>query len=300
MTPPPPEGHPGSKRILSWFVSYWCLSRQFQFSLSAAALDMYLFGWHYWWRHGPVRRSASLPGAAASTRWPRLPRGTAHGQARRWSAGRLHNRKVGHVTSGHGRMNWYIPILNVCFSLKLTCRNTFRHSFAFLRTNSTGLPHPPCIYHVRTVYTYIRWYKSDRNMGGRGEVNQREVREATVHKMGQNYQHEWMYLQSIKSVKHLPQSRFYRIFKNSRHLGFLCLFRYLVHASGLLLKLVNSNEHPKSEQELNFRRLKVYSFSTRHVTKRSSWWEQLTRKTSFWRMPIKSWVRIVSISRAWR
>ncbi len=36
-------------------------------------------------------------------------------------------------------------------------------------------------------------------------VNFSPVREATVHKMGQKYQHEWMYLQSIKSVKHLPQ-----------------------------------------------------------------------------------------------
>jgi len=28
-------------------------------------------------------------------------------------------------------------------------------------------------------------------------------------KMGQKYQHEWVYLQSIKSVKHLPQSPFF-------------------------------------------------------------------------------------------
>ncbi len=38
--PPPPEGHP------AWFVSYGCLSPQFQASLSAAALGMYFFGYH--------------------------------------------------------------------------------------------------------------------------------------------------------------------------------------------------------------------------------------------------------------
>jgi len=33
-----------SMRTLSWFVSYRRLSRQFQFSLSAAALGKYLYG----------------------------------------------------------------------------------------------------------------------------------------------------------------------------------------------------------------------------------------------------------------
>ncbi len=39
-----PRRHLDSKRTLSWFVSYRRLSPQFQFSLSPAALDMYLYG----------------------------------------------------------------------------------------------------------------------------------------------------------------------------------------------------------------------------------------------------------------
>ncbi len=35
----PPEGHPGQLATFSWFVSYRCLSSQFQFSLSAVTLE---------------------------------------------------------------------------------------------------------------------------------------------------------------------------------------------------------------------------------------------------------------------
>ncbi len=39
--------------------------------------------------------------------------------------------------------------------------------------------------------------------GGGGGLNWREGRAALVHKRGRKYQHDWLYLQSINSVKHL-------------------------------------------------------------------------------------------------
>ncbi len=62
-------------------------------------------------------------------------------------------------------------------------------------------PPPPPPY---TLNTY-----SHREGGERGESYTREkVIRATVHKLGQKYQHDRLYLQSIKSYKHLPQSPF--------------------------------------------------------------------------------------------
>ncbi len=55
----------------------------------------------------------------------------------------------------------------------------------------TPRPHTVCMY---TLYVYF-------GKGGRvGEV--RDNREATVHKKGRKYQYDWLYLQSINSIKH--------------------------------------------------------------------------------------------------
>jgi hypothetical protein len=45
LWPPHPKAILNSMRTLMWFVSYRCLSHQFQFSLSAATLGIYLYGW---------------------------------------------------------------------------------------------------------------------------------------------------------------------------------------------------------------------------------------------------------------
>ncbi len=37
---------------------------------------------------------------------------------------------------------------------------------------------------------------------GRGELTREKVREAIVHKAGRKYQHDWLYLHSINSIKH--------------------------------------------------------------------------------------------------
>ncbi len=59
--------------------------------------------------------------------------------------------------------------------------------------------------------------------GGRGQ-SERRLREAPIHKMGQKYQHVWMYLQSVKSVKYLTQSPFTGQFERKADiLGFVSL-----------------------------------------------------------------------------
>ncbi len=62
-------------------------------------------------------------------------------------------------------------------------------------------PHAPCLHIL-----YFDTGKGGRE-GGRVEPERRlECQQFT--KLGRKYQHDWMYLQSINSDKHLPQSRF--------------------------------------------------------------------------------------------
>jgi hypothetical protein len=64
-----------SKRTLSWFVSYWRLSSQFQFSLSAATLG-YLSQWVGRWQHIDVKKERGVTtdshAAVASSWWSQL------------------------------------------------------------------------------------------------------------------------------------------------------------------------------------------------------------------------------------
>jgi hypothetical protein len=52
--------------------------------------------------------------------------------------------------------------------------------------------HPP------QPHTVCKYYTFTLGMGG----GQRERRGATEHKRGRKYQHEWLYIQSINSIKH--------------------------------------------------------------------------------------------------
>ncbi len=69
-----------------------------------------------------------------------------------------------------------------------------------------------------TLHTCIQYIYSHRE-GERRRANQREAREAMLHEAGRKYQQDWLYLQSINSIKH--QIR--------RHLGFGVFYSYLIH-----------------------------------------------------------------------
>ncbi len=57
-----------------------------------------------------------------------------------------------------------------------------------------------------TLYSCIQYTYSHRERGGEESWNIEKVRGAT--KLGQKYQHDLLYLQSINSDKYLPQSPF--------------------------------------------------------------------------------------------
>jgi len=83
---------------------------------------------------------------------------------------------------------------------KLTCKGTLRQVFICLRPR-TPYPSPPY-----TLSTCIQYHYSHRE-GGEVEPERRgEVQQFT--KLGRKYQHDWLYLQSIKSDKHLFKSIF--------------------------------------------------------------------------------------------
>ncbi len=87
-------------------------------------------------------------------------------------------------------------------------------------------PPPPPYSHTLSVHIHGTF-----SLGRGGDGGQREWQQytiivpssmgATVHKLVRKYHHEWMYLQSIKSVKHNAAKSIYRsILKKSRHIGF--------------------------------------------------------------------------------
>jgi hypothetical protein len=63
---------------------------------------------------------------------------------------------------------------------------------------SHPFPATHCLY---ILYSYF-------GNGEGGEMNQREVRKAIVHKAGRKYQHDCLYLQSINSIKHQLKTTF--------------------------------------------------------------------------------------------
>jgi len=97
-----------------------------------------------------------------------------------------------------------------------------------LNTPTPPQPHTVCIY-----CTF--------SLGRRGD-GQREGRGATVHKLPTNTNHEWMFLQTIKSVKHnAANSINMSILKKSRHWGF-----------GVYSSLVHKLMYTTEQADLNF------------------------------------------------
>ncbi len=79
-------------------------------------------------------------------------------------------------------------------------------------------PPPPVVTH-RVNHEYIPLYTFTQGRGEGGRWTSEKVKGALVHKRGQTYQHDWLYLQSINSIKPSVQTTF-RIWY---------LYRYLVH-----------------------------------------------------------------------
>ncbi len=67
-------------------------------------------------------------------------------------------------------------------------------------------PSPP--YRLYNMYTLYLCTQGRGEVGGGESWTRGKVIRATVHKLGRNYQHVRLYLQSIKSDKHLSQSPF--------------------------------------------------------------------------------------------
>ncbi len=106
-------------------------------------------------------------------------------------------------------------------NVNLTYKRTLRQVFYLYEAPSppmtpyctpTPLTHCLCVYSL-----FIHTGK-----GGRcGELTREKIRGAIVHKAGRKYQHDWLYLQSINSIKRHVKTTF-RV---------CCLYGYLVHAS---------------------------------------------------------------------
>ncbi len=100
---------------------------------------------------------------------------------------------------------------------KLACRGTLQ-VFICLRPRP---PYPP----PYTLYTCIQVYLFTKGRGIEGESWTREkVREQKFAKLGQKYQHDWLYLQSINSDEHLLQSPLQVNWLRWRHFALVSIY----------------------------------------------------------------------------
>ncbi len=98
-------------------------------------------------------------------------------------------------------------------SKKLTCKGNLRQVFICLRPPSLLWPHTP----PHTLYTCTQYSKLYTYSQREGRWDEPERRLEGQQFMGRKYQHDWMFLQSINSDKHLPQSPFKYQFFRWRH-----------------------------------------------------------------------------------
>ncbi len=87
-------------------------------------------------------------------------------------------------------------------SKKFNYKGTLRQVFICLRPR-TRYPPPPY-----KLYTCIQVYGTYPHREGGGIEPERRLEGQQFTKLGQKYLHDWLYLQSINSDKHLPQSPF--------------------------------------------------------------------------------------------
>jgi hypothetical protein len=89
----------------------------------------------------------------------------------------------------------------------LPVKGALRQVFVCLRPR-TPSPPPPLTNYTVYVYTVCLFsVHTGWGVGGRVEPEGRLVGQQFT-KLGRKYQHDWLYLQSINSAKHLPQSPF--------------------------------------------------------------------------------------------
>ncbi len=94
---------------------------------------------------------------------------------------------------------------NVVILKNLPVKGLCGRCYICLRLPPLLWPHSPPSY---TLYTCIQYTYSHREGGRGGELTREKVRGAIGHKGGRKYQHDWLYLQSINSIKTPVQSTF--------------------------------------------------------------------------------------------
>jgi hypothetical protein len=67
---------------------------------------------------------------------------------------------------------------------------------------------PPPPYTLHSVYVYIVYLLTQGRGRGRESEPEGRLKGQQFTKPGRKYQHDWLYLQSINSDNHLPQSPF--------------------------------------------------------------------------------------------
>ncbi len=78
-----------------------------------------------------------------------------------------------------------------------------------------------------TLFTCTQYTYSRREGGRGGELTREKVRGTMVHKAGRRYQHDWLYLQSINSIKHQKRRNLgFGVFKVNKSLvlSLLCVW----------------------------------------------------------------------------
>ncbi len=126
----------------------------------------------------------------------------AHCALRNFRQGDTHGQR-------HGLVN-YIDTKAKCRHLKFfSYKEILRQVFICLKppylseVPSPLWPHPPPPY---ILYTCMLCTYSHREGGRGGDEPERRLEGQQFTKLGRKYQHDWLYLQSINSDKHLPQS----------------------------------------------------------------------------------------------